>query len=144
MARMPGRTRRLRGLPVAVPGFWPGIRDASPAPVRPVRPTTMSMLNPPVPQLAPMIRARLKQRIPQLEDEDLPTHAVSEAEFITRIARRTGDSRQSIRAILYEIGVFIPPRPARTPVRSSPPVEDQSQGSGIPDDTAQSGMMSAD
>ena len=102
------------------------------------------MHNPPVPQLAPMIRARLKERIPALRDEDLPTHEVSEPEFIGAVVRRTGDDPAAVRAILYEVGVFIPPRPATKPLRSGAREEEPSRGSGIPDDTAQSGMMSVD
>lgn len=104
----------------------------------------MSMLNPPVPQLAPMIRNRLKERIPELLDEDLPTHAVSESEFIETIVRRTGGDPAEIRRVLYEVGVFVPPRPATQPLQPKPPPSEDSLGSGIPDDTAQSGMMSMD
>src|SRR5262245_1780216 len=89
------------------------------------------MLNPPVPQLAPLIRARLKQRIPALTDEDLPLFEMSERDLIDRIVRRTGDTPDAIRAILYQIGVFVPPRPSS--VRESHPEqhEEESLGSGI-------------
>lgn len=104
----------------------------------------MSMLTPPVPQLAPMIRARLKERVPQLQDEDLPTHAVTEGELIETIVRRTGDSPEAVREILYQVGVFVRPRPATERKGPQPAIPDDSFGSGIPDDTAQSGMMSVD
>lgn len=91
-----------------------------------------------------MIRNRLKERIPRVRDEDLPTHEVSETELIDRIVRRTGDDREKVRRILYEVGVFVPPRPATSPLKSARSENEASTGSGIPEDTAQSGMMSMD
>lgn len=91
-----------------------------------------------------MIRARLKERIPALRDEDLPTHEVSEPELVRTIVRRSGDTPEAVREILYQVGVFVPPRPATKPMAPAAPQPDASRGSGIPDDTAQSGMMSVD
>ena len=101
-----------------------------------------NMLNPPVPQLAPMIRARLKERVPELTDADLPTHEISEAAFIDRVAEKTGRSHDDIREVLYQVGVFVRPRPPAGPQPTQADPSEESLGSGIPDDTGQSGMMS--
>ncbi len=89
-----------------------------------------------------MIRARLKERLPQLTDADLPTHEISEDEFIHRVTERTGMNPEAIREILYDVGVFVRPRPATQPQKPVAERPEESLGSGIPDDTSQSGMMS--
>lgn len=98
------------------------------------------MLPPNEPLLAPAVRHRLREKFPELEDADLPLFAISESELVDRIARRTAQDPAAIRRVLQEIGVFVPRRVATQPLRS-PSRPEESMGSGVPDDTAQSGAM---
>ncbi len=94
----------------------------------------------PQPQLSPVLRHRLKEKFPKLQDDDLPLFAVTEAELIERIVRRTGRTRPAVRRVLYDIGVFVRPRIAVHELHASRKPE-ESLGSGVPDDTGQSGTM---
>lgn len=91
--------------------------------------------------MTPLLRRRLKEKFPRLRDSDLPREVLGEDELVERIVRRTGRVRERVRQILYEIGVFVPPR---VPVveMHPPKTQEESLGSGVPDDTGQSGMMS--
>src|SRR5262245_43916662 len=60
-----------------------------------------------IPQMTPILRLRMKEKFPDLLDEDLPIFAVSESELIGRIARRSGQRPEAVRRVLYEIGVFV-------------------------------------
>lgn len=84
------------------------------------------------------MRHRLKERFPELQDDDLPLFELKEAELVSRIARRTGLRRTAVRRALYEIGLFVPPRVAVRPLRREISGE-VSLGSGVPEDTGQSG-----
>lgn len=97
------------------------------------------------PQLTPLVRHRLKEKFPSLDDADLPLFALSDDELVQRIARRTHRPRQRVRRVLEQIGAIVQPRKAgrRAPVPSVPtPSPEESLGSGVPDDTSQCGMMS--
>lgn len=99
------------------------------------------MLPPIAPQLTPMIRRRLRERFPRLRDEDLPIVELTEHDLVMRIATRSRRKPDRVRQELYAIGALVAPVVATRPLNSPAP-DEPSLGSGVPDDTGQSGMMS--
>jgi hypothetical protein len=90
--------------------------------------------------LTPLLRHRLKELFPRLQDDDLPRFEVAEDELVSRITRRTGRSARAVRQVLYELGVLVRPRVAVNELHTSRRSE-ESLGSGIPEDTGPSGTM---
>lgn len=80
-----------------------------------------------------------------LRDEDLPTREMSVDELVAHIVAATGLPRDEARAGLEKSGALVPHLEARNELRpgTGDPAEEESYGSGIPDDTSQSGMSSA-
>lgn len=98
----------------------------------------------PKPQLTPVLRHRMKEKFPGLKDEDLPLEELRESVLVQRIAASSGLSRAEVRRGLYEIGVLVRPRrvgvgAGRRADRTPAPEEEESVGSGVPDDTGNSG-----
>lgn len=101
------------------------------------------LLTPTEPQLTPVVRHRLKEIYPELQDEDLPPIAVSEVELIARIAARTHAPFRAIRRVLHEVGAFVPHVARHHRINGTAALPEakstDSAGSGIPEDTGVSG-----
>jgi len=88
-----------------------------------------------------MIRRRLREQFPRLRDEDLPVVEMTENDLVMHIATRSRRQPERVRQELYAIGALVAPVVATRPL-DGPAPEESSLGSGVPDDTGQSGMMS--
>jgi hypothetical protein len=96
------------------------------------------------------MREVLRNRYPQLSDRDFNYLRGEEEQLVQHLERRTGDTRESIAAILRSVGVNVNvPAASRGNnhdggelPRSVAADFDHSRGSGIPDDTSRSGGTS--
>jgi hypothetical protein len=102
-------------------------------------------LQPPTPYLTPVGRGRLRVHFPTLRDEDLPTREMQEVELVAHVAAATGLPAAEVRAGLEAAGALVRHVEPVGELRAStaPSYEEESYGSGVPDDTSQSGMSSA-